>query len=243
MARKIVELPVTSTIDDDDNILIYDTVTQELSRITPTDLVTGGSGELNVQSDWDETDTMSDAYILNKPQVICIPELSEDSFIIQEPSAQGFGNAITITFGAGATSADGNIGLNAGGILTVNTTLIDDYFTDIQIRIARDTTAGEAQMLAWQEVSTDGGTVWNQTPGSHTQATVLGSSDTAVFRELAHARIPAGTVGGTKFRFRFARWDSGANEGKLLPQVMSGTFTSLEDVPSASIVIKRTVLQ
>ena len=29
----------------------------------------GGSGEMNVQSDWNETDTSSDAYILNKPTV------------------------------------------------------------------------------------------------------------------------------------------------------------------------------
>ncbi len=33
----------------------------------------GGGGEDNVQSDWDETDTTSDAYILNKPTIPTVP--------------------------------------------------------------------------------------------------------------------------------------------------------------------------
>lgn len=67
MARKIVELPVVTTTDGNDNLLVYDTVTQELSRITPGNL--GTLGEQNVQADWNVTDTSSDAFILNKPTI------------------------------------------------------------------------------------------------------------------------------------------------------------------------------
>ena len=38
-----------------------------------------GGGEQNVQSDWDETDTASDAYIQNKPSIPTIPGNATDS--------------------------------------------------------------------------------------------------------------------------------------------------------------------
>lgn len=68
MARRLVELPIVEETTSDDNILVYNTTTQDLSRIAPINLVFPEGS--NVQSDWNETNTNSVTYILNKPTTI-----------------------------------------------------------------------------------------------------------------------------------------------------------------------------
>ena len=69
MAKKIIELPVITSLDDDDNILVYDTVTQELSRVTPATLTAAHS-----KADWSTTDITLASFIKNKPDTITTEE-------------------------------------------------------------------------------------------------------------------------------------------------------------------------
>ncbi|WGH49927.1 hypothetical protein [Pseudoalteromonas phage vB_PtuP_Slicky01] len=68
MATKIIELPQITTTDNEDQILVYDSKTQALSRINADDLV-ASVGHGSVQSDWSELDASKPAFIKNKQVV------------------------------------------------------------------------------------------------------------------------------------------------------------------------------
>ena len=57
----------------------------------------GGSGEMNVQSDWNETDTSSDAYILNKPTIPTkTSDLTNDSNFVDATNNSNIINATSV---------------------------------------------------------------------------------------------------------------------------------------------------
>lgn len=68
MATKIIELPKITNTDSNSELLIYESNTQALSRITSDDLVSS-IGHGIVQSDWAESDNTQNSFIKNKDLV------------------------------------------------------------------------------------------------------------------------------------------------------------------------------
>ena len=92
----IADTPDNGTIGfdgDNENFYIYDEGNAEWK---PIDQTGGGGGGTQVQSNWNETDTTSAAYIQNKPT---IPSLTSDSNVINATTLKmfdGYDNYVTI---------------------------------------------------------------------------------------------------------------------------------------------------
>lgn len=241
MAIKLMDVPVTTTTDNEDQILVYDSVTEQLTRITPGDLVISvGGGEANVQVDWNETNNTLDSYILNKPSLSLENQLSVADYTTQSPTGETISDAITIAFGAGGTTTDGDITVDGNGVLTINNTLTAQYILEIELRVSRSSAIGIVDVIAWEEISTDGGSSWAQPASSFTQVVQI-DSKTTTNRELANVYLSPGILAGTKFRFRFGRDVGGFNQGDLSPFVPAGTYSSLNTAPSAYMTIRKLV--
>ena len=99
--------------------------------VTAAKLDSGVGGENNVQSDWNEADTNSDAFILNKPTIPTnVSDLSNDAGYTANA-----GTVIEVSTGTGLTggpiTGTGTISIDTGGVDT--TQLADDSVTSTKI--------------------------------------------------------------------------------------------------------------
>ena len=89
---------------------------------------TWAEGEANVQSDWDETDSTSDAFIQNKPSIPTkTSDLTNDSGFITDAGVTSFnGSTGAITYTAPVTSVNGSTGAVTISVPTMTSELTND---------------------------------------------------------------------------------------------------------------------
>lgn len=159
-------------------------------------------------------------------------------YTLQEPSGLGLSNAITMVFGS-PTLSDDSVFTSENGVLTINETLPNEYEIKVSIRIARPTSAGKAEVLAWGEISTDG-VNWSPLPTGVVTTSIEdnASSSSIAFGELV---LEKGTPAGTLLRARFGRQDGAHNSGSLTPVIRSGSYSGvgINDTHSCRMTITK----
>ena len=158
-----------------------------------------------------------------------------EDFTDQNPDGLGFSNAHVITWGAGGTTGEGEVEVGSDGVVTLLSNIYE-YVLTAELRVARTTSAGRAEIIIWYEASTDGGSTW--VPQGTSIDVVMPSAEVAS-RDIGVVVVPIGTATNTKFRALVGREDGSNNSGGLLPKLQTGTFATVNDTPSARLIIER----
>lgn len=212
-----------------------------------TAIETWSDGEANVQSNWNETDNTSDAFIQNKPTIPSkTSDLINDSGFITDAGVTSFnGSTGAVTYTAPVTSVNGNTGAVTVSVPTKTSDLTNDsgFLTSY--------TETDPTVPAWAKASTKPSYTASEVGAVPTTRTI---NDKALSTdiEIEPSDIIVGTGGSGQFQFVITldSWIldvndaidelsanqlptvSSSDNGKVL-RVVSGAW-SAESLPSAS---------
>lgn len=140
----------------------------------------------------------------------------------------------SVKYGAGQTSTNGIVNINADGTLTV----LKGGPLQIKSRIRTGRTGGSgiSHLFFWAEISVDGGSSY-AIFGNSVMIPLDTANDSLVFLDIANGVFPA----GVKLRSMFSRSSTGNDSGDLVPASPSAALQSagVTAAPSAQLTVYR----
>lgn len=130
-----------------------------------------------------------------------------------------------VLFGAGLTSPNGIVSVDADGTFTQLKS--GPLFVKQRVRLGRTGASGTSVSFFWAEISLDGGLNW-VVIGTSVSLELTNANESKIFFDFSPINFPA----GTKFRARWARSSTGSDFGQLQSATPSALLTSA-GVPAA----------
>lgn len=169
---------------------------------------------------------------LEVPKFVRIDTDQFFSTVDQNPSGLGETNKIQVEFGAGGTTAGGDVTVSVLGEITFNSA--GNYELMVDASIGRTATSNVVNLIGWFEVATDG-SIFSQV--GFTFSVEIDDQNTIWARSfsLDEVTLPA----GAKARLYVARDESATDNGGLLTRQPTATLASLNPAVSSRIRFKK----